>query len=319
MLFHLPTDNEEFIKALNSFINIPPRKVERDYSGDKIITEGKYGGIWIKDRQEYAKFVSAVKTFPFEEDGEGIVFTDNYFYAYYRNIEGQATPFVSVYMNKYESQDVVNQVNQELKNVRTGERIKKYIDTAISRAWRKQSQNNDNNGDNSGTSTRRRDGVLGVNLLRKGRYAYTPEIYQKVKSTDSGTELDYRHSLRQPTAEEMADFRARKRTLEEVDIPEFDESPKLSLRDPIERLREENGVVAKSFKVVKSFDSPDQAYSFNLWEHKNFRFDFSKSRYYLCNTKQTRSITTKTIQLWQPDFSNATTVVMLSSKPLTAA
>ena len=35
-------------------------------------------------------------------------------------------------------------------------------------------------------------------------------------------------------------------TLEEVDIPEFDESPKLSLRDPIERLREENAYVTKS-------------------------------------------------------------------------
>lgn len=32
------------------------------------------------------------------------------------------------------------------------------------------------------------------------------------------------------------------------DIPEFDESPKYSLKDPIEQLRKENGIVAKSFE-----------------------------------------------------------------------
>lgn len=176
----------------------------------KYKTEKIFGGIWIEDRQEFTKFASAVKTFPFEEDGEGIVFTDNYFYAYYRNIDGQAIPFISVYMNRDESQDVVNQVNQELKDVRTGERIKEYIDTAISRAWRKQSQNNDNNGNNSGTSNRRRNGVLGVNLLRKGRYFDRPDLYVKTSRADINEyddidareeEADYRYSLRETNPE----------------------------------------------------------------------------------------------------------------------
>ena len=36
--------------------------------------EKGFGGIWIADKQEYAKFVSAVNNYVFEEDGEGIAF-----------------------------------------------------------------------------------------------------------------------------------------------------------------------------------------------------------------------------------------------------
>lgn len=55
--------------------------------------EKGFGGIWIADKQEYAKFVSAVNNYVFEEDGEGIAYTDNYFYAYYWNIDKVPTPF----------------------------------------------------------------------------------------------------------------------------------------------------------------------------------------------------------------------------------
>lgn len=46
-------------------------------------TEEIFGGIWIAEKKEFAKFASSVDTSPFEEDGEGIAFTDDYFYAYY--------------------------------------------------------------------------------------------------------------------------------------------------------------------------------------------------------------------------------------------
>lgn len=63
-----------------------------------------FGGIWIEDEKEFAKFVSAVNNYAFEEDGEGIAYTDNYFYAYYLNIDGQVIPYASVYLNSLESQ-----------------------------------------------------------------------------------------------------------------------------------------------------------------------------------------------------------------------
>ena len=185
-------------------------------------TEEIFGGIWIEDKEEYAKFASSVKTFPREENGEGVAFTDNYFYAYYRNIEGQVTPFVSVYMNRDESQDVVNQVNQELENVRTGERIKKYIDTAISRAWRKQSQNNDNNGDNSSVSTRSRDGVLGSHLLRTGRYYDHPELYVKTSRANANEydDVDTRHRTASEEARQRV-IAAQAQTLSTAEIEEY--------------------------------------------------------------------------------------------------
>lgn len=93
-----------------------------------------FGGIWIDDAEEFVKFASAVNNYAFEEDGEGIAYTDNYFYAYYLNIDGQVIPFASVFLNSFESQEVVNQVKQEIKNVRKGERTEFYIDRAYVRA-----------------------------------------------------------------------------------------------------------------------------------------------------------------------------------------
>lgn len=50
------------------------------------------------------------------DGGAGIAYTDNYFYAFYLNIDGQVIPFASVYLNSLESQEVVNQVKQEIEN-----------------------------------------------------------------------------------------------------------------------------------------------------------------------------------------------------------
>ncbi len=155
--------------------------------GDRLTkrtVEKGYGGIWIADKQEYAKFVSAVNNYSFEEDGEGIAYTDNYFYAYYWNNVGDPIPFASVYLNSDNSQDVVNQVNKEIKDVRKGQRVKKYFDTAVARYEVLQSQDNANDGDNRSISNRRGNVRLGNRLLQKGKYYDSPNLYVKTQRAD---------------------------------------------------------------------------------------------------------------------------------------
>ena len=157
------------------------------YSVDRLnkrTVEKGFGGIWIADKQEFAKFASAVRTTPHEEDGEGIAFTDNYFYAYYRNIDGQPIPFASVYMNRYESQDVVNEVNEVIANVRKGERAKFYFDRAVVRFRNIQNKDNANDGDNQSASHSVRTSGVVRRLLRKGGYYANPHLYVKTQRTD---------------------------------------------------------------------------------------------------------------------------------------
>ena len=98
---------------------------------DRYTVEESFGGIWISDQQEFAKFASAVEQYGIEENGTGVTYTDNHFYAYYRNINDDIIPYASVYLNRDESQDVVEYVNKNLKN--DGRRIQRYVDAAIER------------------------------------------------------------------------------------------------------------------------------------------------------------------------------------------
>ena len=140
-----------------------------------------FGGIWIRTKQEYAKFVSAVENYAFEEDGEGIAFTDNFLYAYYWNINGQPIPYASVYLNREQSQDIVNQVNQEIKDGRKDKRAKEYFDSIVGLARIFKTSNNADNGNNSSSSNRARNGRLDSSILRKGRYYNTPSLYVKTR------------------------------------------------------------------------------------------------------------------------------------------
>ena len=181
--------NARTTQELDGFFFAPEYDEYHEY-GDRTIEE-TFGGIWIEDTEEFAKFVTAVTNSPFEEDGEGIAYTDNYFYAYYRNINGEPVPYASVYMNEYESQDVVNQVNKELGNVRKGERTKFYFDRVAIRVGALQSENNANNGSNQNAP--RSVGNSGVvqGLLRKGRYYDNPSLYVKTSRTDGRGDVNY--------------------------------------------------------------------------------------------------------------------------------
>ncbi len=184
-------DDDEFIQGLRTFAKYFEDKQERDRSEDKVTIEETFGGIWIEDTEEFAKFVSAVNNSPFEEDGEGIAYTDNYFYAYYRNINGEPVPYASVYMNEALSQDIVKKVIKELNDVRTSGRVKERIDSALERIRDVQSQDNANDGYNSGASSRRRNERLGFDILRKGRYFDNPSLYVKTPRTDRRRDVNY--------------------------------------------------------------------------------------------------------------------------------
>ena len=93
-------------------------------------------------------------------------------------------PFASVYLNAEESQDVVKQVNQEIKDGRQKEGIKQYLDRAVVRARGIKSQNNADYGDNNTLSSATNDGRLVSGLLRKGRYYDRPSINVKTQRAD---------------------------------------------------------------------------------------------------------------------------------------
>ena len=166
---------------------------------NKYKVEKIFGGIWIRTKKEFAKFASAVENYAFEEDGEGIAYTDNFLYAYYWNIDGQPIPYASVYLNREQSQDIVNQVNQEIKDGRKDKRAKEYIDSAIEWAWISKTTNNVNNGNNNSLSNRARHGRLGSNLLRKGRYYDNPSLYVKTQRPDNSQQLTSTPTEDRPT------------------------------------------------------------------------------------------------------------------------
>ena len=151
---------------------------------DKHRVEKIFGGIWIDDAEEFAKFASAVNNSPFEENGEGVAYTDNYFYAYYLNIDGQVIPFASVYLNSLESQEVVNRYNQEIKENGKQRRVREYIDRAYELARNIQSKRDAEFGIDKGASNPRRNDSLDSNISRKGRYYDRPDLYVKTKRAD---------------------------------------------------------------------------------------------------------------------------------------
>lgn len=150
----------------------------------KNLVEENFGGIWIEDKKEFAKFASAVINNGIEENGEGVTYTDNFFYAYYRNINGDAIPFASVYLNSQESQDVVNYVNSRKSYDGRPEGVRRYIDRAIARAESIKTAHNANNRINNSTSNSRGDGSLGSEFSRKGRYFDRPDLFVKTERAD---------------------------------------------------------------------------------------------------------------------------------------
>ena len=162
----------------------------QDFSKEKKTIEETFGGIWIEDAEEFAKFVSAVNKSPFEEDGEGIAYTDNYFYAYYRNIDGQPVPYASVYLNRGESQNIVDII---LKAKRNGEKrgIRRYFDRAYERARHISGENDGNLSSNKKLSHSRRNDRLDSELPRYGAYYDSPELFVKSKRTYKGSRINY--------------------------------------------------------------------------------------------------------------------------------
>lgn len=167
---------------------------------NKYKVEKIFGGIWIRTKKELAKFASAVENYAFEEDGEGIAYTDNFLYAYYWNIDGQPIPYASVYLNREQSQDIVNQVNQEIKDGRKDKRAKEYFDSAVKRYELFKNSDYANDGNNSSTPNRRDNMRLGNRLLRKGGYYNNPSLYVKTQRPDNSQQLTSTPTEDRPTS-----------------------------------------------------------------------------------------------------------------------
>ncbi len=184
----LAQETEDVAREDQVFLHGALENAEEDdvlYRDDEYKTEKIFGGIWIEDKQEFAKFVSAVNNnYVFEEDGKGIAYTDNHFYAYYWNIDGEPIPYIDVYLNAEESQEVVNLVNEEIKNDGKEPRVESYVNSVVRWARTRQSSNNGNNGNNNSISSSRKIDGLDRNILRKGRYFDNPSLYVKTQRAD---------------------------------------------------------------------------------------------------------------------------------------
>lgn len=140
--------------------------------------------LWIEDKQEFAKFVSAVENYVFEEDGKGIAYTDNHFYAYYWNIDGEPIPYVDVNLNGVNSQDVVKIYNKQVIENGKQRNVRESIGQLNDITRNLRSKRNDGISNNKGSSDSRRNGILGSKLLRKGRYFNNPSLYVKTQRAD---------------------------------------------------------------------------------------------------------------------------------------
>ena len=191
---------EEALNVLSEYI---PQKARYSLSTDKVPkklskkakkykTEKIFGGIWIANPQEFAKFVATVNRYAFEEDGEGIAYTDKYFYAYYWNIEGGPIPFIRINLKAKDSREIIETISKKYYNDKGRKRIDRYINHAIERSWSRESASGNLHRHNSSMQSASRNGRLGSHLLRKGEYYDNRSLYVKTQRTDRlGQEVDY--------------------------------------------------------------------------------------------------------------------------------
>lgn len=173
---------------LRTFAKYFGDKKVKDRSKEKRITEETFGGIWIEDTEEFAKFAKAVNNTPFEENGEGVAYTDNYFYAYYHSIDGHPIPFASVYINEHESQDIVNEILSDGREKKTA---REWFDWFNAHARNVKSENDAVVGSDKKARNTRTNGRLDSELLQYGAYYDSPELFVKSKRTYKGSRINY--------------------------------------------------------------------------------------------------------------------------------
>ena len=139
--------------------------------------EEVYGGIWIGNKQEYAKFVSAVNHYGIEENGRGVVFTDNRtMYQYYWNENGEPIPFRKLYISN-EIREKFDSIIDEIHDRGEDATLRDII-----RAFNESDENAEGETDrgsdtNTSVPLPFGDGGLGEDILREGAYAQSPELY----------------------------------------------------------------------------------------------------------------------------------------------
>ena len=273
-------NDDEFIQGLRTFAKYLGDKQERDRSEDKATIEETFGGIWIEDNEEFAKFVSAVNTYPTDENGEGIAKTSDYLYLYYRGIGERIIPFASVYLNKGESQNIANELINAWNNGEK-ETVREWID------WLDESYRNVNvqgnvlSGRDEGVPITGENGGVDNNLSRKGRYYYAPEFYSKVKRADSGS-------------------RGRGKVAYSLTTPEMD----ASYLDAVERgdmetaqrmVMEAAKLAMPNTKVVDEDGNPKAVYH---GDRKKARYIFSTDTFFTPDAKYAKRYTNSTGEVY---------------------
>ncbi|MCF0218712.1 MAG: hypothetical protein HUK14_02935, partial [Muribaculaceae bacterium] len=180
-------DYNRVINDIRRYYNegIKPVDVNR-YSVDtrynRQTVEKGFGGLWIADKKEFAKFASAAMRNRSERDGEGVCYTADHFYAYYRNIDGNAIPFIDINLNNNYSQDLIDGIQS---GYREGKTIHASLNASLNSLGLLRASGNNNNGNTGNANNGRslRLGRLAHGFMRWGRYADVPENF--VKAADA--------------------------------------------------------------------------------------------------------------------------------------
>lgn len=186
------------------FLIVGERGAEDTRRYNKRTVEKGFGGIWIDDKEEFAKFAKAVKNYAFEEDGEGVCYTDNYFYAYYRNIDGEAVPYVQINLNAEQSQDLVNKIQNDLEGT-IHQRVEQSFDTVAGIVGREQTKGNSGNDAHTSSLNSTRGSRLANDISRKGTYLDSPSLFVKGKRIDGREKRGVDEQTRFRSAETFAE------------------------------------------------------------------------------------------------------------------
>ena len=137
----------------------------------------KYGGIWIGNRQEYAKFVSAVNNWYFEKDGIGLVYADiHHMYQYYWNENGEPIPFRKFYISDSTRERIDNLIEQENEQ-RADITVREITSENYDFVKNVEANAEGSTLDNTSVPMPLGDDNMAEDLLGEGAYANNPELY----------------------------------------------------------------------------------------------------------------------------------------------
>jgi hypothetical protein len=165
------------------------RRAQKQMSDDEKRKEVEeiYGGIWIGNKQEYAKFVHAVNNWYFEKDGIGLVYADiHHAYQYYWNENGEPIPFRMFYISDSTREEIDNLIKEEHEKG-TDDSIREVLHSRNDSIEDADSNAERDAVDNTAVPMPFGDGSMAEDILREGAFANSPELYV-VSSRPNGSQ-----------------------------------------------------------------------------------------------------------------------------------